>query len=69
MRCGHWVLQWERGITSSAPQVHSALTVTTAGVDGLVLQRAEPEQQSAEGGALGNPDSPGSWLEGALKST
>lgn len=46
----HWVLQWRGCITLSAPQVHSTLTVIKAGVDGLALERAEPEEESTEGG-------------------
>ena len=47
---GHRVLQWRGCVTLSAPQVHSTLTVIQAGVAGLALERAEPEEESTEGG-------------------
>lgn len=53
----------------SAPQVSRAWGVTEAGVDGLVLQRAEQEEESAEGGTLGSSNSPGPCPKGALQST
>lgn len=37
-------------------------------MDGLALERAEPEEES-RGWALGNTDCPSSWLGGALKKT
>lgn len=69
MWSGHRLLLSGKCLISSVPQVSIALTVIEAGVDGLPLERAEQEEESDEGGTLGNISSPGSWLKGALQAT
>lgn len=46
-------------------RVHSKLTIIKAGMDGLALEAAEPEE--SRGWALGNTDCPSSWLGGTAK--